>query len=75
MLGKEKEKDKERVGSSVWDDEGMAVERAHGVVNAEDLKVFSGVPLNAVANQHMHRIVQVKYFCIFFVPLLFFFFY
>ena len=70
-----KEREKERVGSSVWDDEGMAVERAHGVMNAEDLKVFSGVPLNAVASQHVHRIVQVKYFCIFFVPLLFFFFF
>ena len=66
-----KEREKERVGSSVWDDKGMAVERAHGVMNAEDLKVFSGVPLNAVASQHVHRIVQVKYFCIFFVPLLF----
>ena len=70
-----KEKEKERVGSTVWDDGGMAVERAHGVVNAEDLKVFSGVPLNAVASQHVHRIVQVKYFYILFVPLLFFFFY
>ena len=70
-----KEREKERVGSSVWDDEGMAVKRAHGVMNAEDLKVFSGVPLNAVASQHVHRIVQVKYFCIFFVPLLFFFFF
>ena len=50
-------KEKERVGSSVWDDEGIAVERAHGVVNAEDLKVFSEVPLNAVASQHVHRII------------------
>ena len=50
-------KEKERVGSSVWDDEGIAVERAHGVVNAEDLKVFSGVPLIAVASQHVHRII------------------
>ena len=72
LLGKEREK--ERVGSSIWDDEGIAVERAHDVVNAEDLKVFFGVPLNTVASQHVHMIVQVKYFCIFFVPLLFFFF-
>ena len=48
-----KEKEKEKVDSCppiVWDDKGMAVERAHGVVNAEDLKVFSGVPLNVVAS-------------------------
>ena len=53
----------------------MAVERAHGVVNAKDLKVFFGVPLNAVTSQHVHRIIQVKYFCIYFVPLFFFFFF
>ena len=46
MSGKEKERD----GSSVWDDEGIAMERAHGVVNAEDLKVFFGVPLNAITS-------------------------
>ena len=45
-----KKKEKEKVGSSVWDDEGVAVERAHNVVKAEDLKVFSGVPLNVVAS-------------------------
>ena len=38
----------------------MAVERAHDVVKAEDLKVFSRVPLNVVASQHVHKIVQVK---------------
>ena len=55
-----KEKEKGKVGSSVWDDEGVAVERAHDVVKAEDLKVFFGVPLNVVVSQHVHRIVQVK---------------
>ena len=55
-----KEKEKERVGSSVWDDEGVAVERAHNIVKAEDLKVFSRVPLNVVTSQHVHKIVQVK---------------
>ena len=53
-------KEKKRVGSSVWDDEGVAVERAHNVVKAEDLKVFSGLPLNVVASQHVHKIVQVR---------------
>ena len=57
-----KEKDKERVGSSVWDNEGVAVEQAHNIVKAEDLKVFSGVPLNVVTSQHVHKIVQVKSF-------------
>ena len=48
------------MGSSIWDDEGVAVEQAHDVVKAEDLKVFSGVPLNVVASQHVHKTVQVK---------------
>ena len=55
-----KEKEKEKVGSSVWDDEGVAVKRAYNLVKAEDLKVFSGVPLNVRASQHVHKIVQVK---------------
>ena len=71
-----KDKEKERVGSSVFDDEGVAVERAHNIVKAEDLKVFSGVPVNVVASQHVHKIVQVRLFIHF--PLssfsLFFFF-
>ena len=70
------EKEKEKAGSCppiVWDDEGMVVEWAHGVVNVEDLKVFSGVSLNTVASQHVHKIVQVKYFCIFQCPFFLFF--
>ena len=57
-----KDKERERAGSSVFDDEGVAVERAHNVVRAEDLKVFSGVPINVVASQHVHKIVQVRLF-------------
>ena len=45
-----KEKEKEKMGSFVWDDEGVAVEQAYDVVKVEDLKVFSGVPLNIVAS-------------------------
>ena len=60
---KEKEKADSR-SSTVWDDEGLAVEKAHGVVIAEDLKAFSSVPFNVVANQHVHKLVQVKCSCI-----------
>ena len=55
-------KDKEKANShlsTVWDNEGLAVERAHGVVTAEDLKAFCGVPFNVVANQQVHKLVQV----------------
>ena len=60
---KEKEKADSR-SFTVWDDEGLAVEKAHGVVIAEDLKAFSSVPFNVVANQHVHKLVQVKCSCI-----------
>ena len=58
-------KDKEKVDSrtsTIWSDERLAVDRAHGVIIADDLKVFSGVPSNTVASRHVHRLVQVRVF-------------
>ena len=52
----EKEKADSR-SSTVWDDEGLAMEKAHEVVTVEDLKAFSGVPFNVVVNQHVHKLV------------------
>ena len=49
--------------STVWDDERLAVDRAHGFVTAEDLKVFSRVPFNNVVSRHVHKLVQVKCLC------------
>ena len=39
------------------------MDRAHGVVTVEDLKVFSRVPFNNVASRHVHKLVQVKCLC------------
>ena len=61
--GREKEK-ADSHSSTVWSDEGRAVDRAHGIVTAKDLKVFTGVPFNVVANQQVHKLVQVIYPCI-----------
>ena len=63
ISGKEKEK-ADSLSSTVWGDEGLAVDRAHGVVIAEDLKVFTGVPFNVVANQQIHKLVQVICPCV-----------
>jgi len=60
-----KDKEKEKTGSSIFDDEGVAVERAHNIVKAEDLKVFSGILVNVVASQHVHKIMQVRLFITF----------
>ena len=64
LSSKEKEKADSR-SSTVWDNEGPAVDRAHKVVTAEDLKAFSDVPFNVVANQHVHKLIQVKCSCVF----------
>ena len=59
LSSKEKEKVDPRT-STIWSDERLAMDRAHGVITAEDLKVFSGVPFNTVASRHVHRLVQVS---------------
>ena len=56
--GKEMEK-ADSHSSTVWSDGGLAMDRAHGVVTAEDLKALNGVPFNVVANQQVHKLVQV----------------
>ena len=62
LSSKEKEKVDPRT-STIWSDESLAVDRAYGVITAEDLKVFSGVPFNTVASRHVHRLVQVRSSC------------
>ena len=62
MIDKGKEKADSRL-SCVWDNEGLAVEREHGVMTAEDLKVISSVSFNEVATRHVHKLVQVMCSC------------
>ena len=60
------DKRKEKVDSylsSVWDDVGLAMERAHEVITVKDRKIFLGVPSNEVVARHVHKIVQVVYLC------------
>ena len=66
-------KDKDKVDSrtsTIWSDESLVVDRAHGVITADDLKVFSGVPLNTVVSRHVYRLVQVRVFFFFFFNIL-----
>ena len=56
------EKQKEKVDfrpSSVWDDAGVSVARAQDTFNADELKVFSGVPAEDIVRRHLHKLVQV----------------
>ena len=58
VSGKEKEKADSHL-STVWSNEGLAVDQAHGLVTTEDMKVLNGVSFNVVANQQVHKLVLV----------------
>ena len=62
LFEREKEKADPR-SSTIWSDERLALDRAHGIMTVENLKVFSGVPSNIVASRHVHRLVQVRSLC------------
>ena len=70
MTGKEKEKVDSR-SSTIWDNERLAVDKAHEIVTPADLRALSDMSLNEVASRHVHRLIQVR--CSPFPP--FFFFY
>ena len=55
--------------STVWSDGGLAIDRAHGLVTAEDMKALNGIPFNVVANQQVHKLVQVIRTCAFLIAL------
>ena len=63
ISGREKEK-ADSHSSTVWNDGGMAMDRAHGVMTTEDLTALTGVPFNVVTNQQVHKLVQVICSCI-----------
>ena len=63
-LGREREK-VDSHSSTMWSEEGLAMDRVHGVVTAEDLKALTGMPFNVVANQQVHKLVQVIGLCVF----------
>ena len=52
MTDKEKEK-VDSQSSTIWDDERLAVDRAHEVVTLADLRALSDMPLNEVASRHV----------------------
>ena len=61
VTGKEKEKEKADTRSStIWDDERLAMDRAHEVVTPADLRALSNISLNEVASRHVHKLVQVR---------------
>ena len=62
--GKEREK-ADSHSSTMWSDRGLAMDKVHGVVIADDLKALTGMPFNVVANQQVHKLIQVIGSCVF----------
>ena len=62
MAAKGKEK-ADSCTSSICDDSGLKMERAHEVVTSEELKVFFGMPSNELVGRHIHKLVQVMCSC------------
>ena len=62
MSGREREK-ADSHPSTVWSDRGLAMDRAHGLMTAKDIKVLNGILFNVVANQQVHKLVQVIRMC------------
>ena len=59
VTAKEKEKVDTR-SSTIWDDERLAMDRAHMVITPADLRALSDMSLNEVASRHVHKLVQVR---------------
>ena len=72
--GKEKKK-ADAFSSTIWDDERLALDRAHEVVTPADLRALSDMSLNDIASSHVHKLVQVRSSSTFFLFILFYFFF
>ena len=66
-------KGKEKVGSSVWSDAEVAVDRVNELFTLGEMKEISSTPSHEMVNHHVHKLVQV--IPPFFVQPFFFFFF
>ena len=58
--GKEKA---DSCSSSVWDDAGVTMTRAHETFFVEEMKVFLGLSPSELVGRHLHKLVQVMHLC------------
>ena len=66
-------KGKEKVGSNIWSDAEVAVDRANEFFTLGEMKEISSTPSHEMVSRHVHKLVQII-LPAFVVPLLFFFF-
>ena len=53
------DKGKEKVGYSVWEDVGVAMDRASELLTPGEMKEISSVPSLEMVSCHVHKLVQV----------------
>ena len=53
------DKGKEKVGSSVWEDAGVAMDHASELLTPEEMKEISSVPSHEMVIRHVHKLVHV----------------
>ena len=51
--------DKGKLVSDFWDDLGLAIAKAHGMISMNELKGFSSIESPDLVAQHLHKNVQV----------------
>ena len=64
-------KGKEKVGSSVWSDAEVAVDRANEFFTLGAMKEISSTPSHEMVSRHVHKLMQVILSCL--RPFFFFF--
>ena len=53
------DKGKEKVGCSVWEDAGVAMDRASELLTPGEMKEISSVPSLEMVSRHVHKLMQV----------------
>ena len=61
------DKGKEKIGFSVWVDVGVTMARANELLTLEEMKEISDVPSQEMVSHHVHKLVQVTFFVLFFL--------
>ena len=56
---KTRDKGKQKVGFSVWEDAGVAMDRANELLTPGEMKEISSVPSHKMVSHHVHKLVQV----------------
>ena len=52
-------KGKEKVGSSVWSDAEVAMDRANELLTFGEMKEISSIPSHEMVSRHVHKLEQV----------------